>query len=69
LLRQRSSEGDERSFLLRQRVLILLHQNPDTYKCLVGARHCRALTNVLVSSSCRGTALPCPYQCIGIIVL
>ncbi|MCM0588961.1 MAG: hypothetical protein HEQ35_07900 [Gloeotrichia echinulata IR180] len=23
--------------------------NPDTYRFLVGARHCRALTNILVS--------------------
>ncbi|WP_335136189.1 hypothetical protein [Nostoc sp.] len=32
-----------------KKLLKPIHKNPDTYKYFVGARHCRALTNVFVS--------------------
>ncbi len=32
-----------------KKLLKPIHKNPDTYRYFVGARHCRALTNVFVS--------------------
>ena len=32
-----------------KKLLRPIHKNPDTYRYFVGARHCRALTNVFVS--------------------